>query len=99
MTGKRKTKKFTVQAIFFLQNRREILKSKEWLYFLPYALSVKITFVDQKNGQKYATITQHTSRKEICPVKSWAAIIIRILLYPNTGLDTDIDTFDAGPEN
>ena len=48
-------------------------------------------FVEQKNEQKYATITQHASRKKV-----WAAIMIRILLYPNTGLDTDIDTFNAG---
>ena len=58
-------------------------------------MSVTIMFVNQKNRQKYASITQHALEKEICPVTAWAAIVLQILSYPNTGLDTDIDVFDA----
>ena len=55
-----------------------------------------IIFVDEKNVQKYDMITQHASTKEICPVKAWLAIVVRILTYPNTGPRTDIDLFDTG---
>ena len=55
-----------------------------------------ITFVDQKNRQKYALITQYASAKEMCPVRAWATIVARICLYLNTGTYMDVDVFSTG---
>ena len=52
----------------------------------------QILALSQKNRQKYATITQHASGHEVCPVKAWAAIVSRILHYKGTNLSTEVDT-------
>ena len=55
---------------------------------------VTITFENQKNGQKDATITQHkTPANRICPVKAWANTIHRILSYEGTDSNTEVNTF------
>ena len=55
---------------------------------------ITITFENQKNGQKDATITQHkTPANRICPVKAWANTIHRILSYEGTDSNTEVNTF------
>ena len=46
--------------------------------------NVEITFRDQKNGEIEDQIIQwHTNDIELCPVKHWAATIMRLRSYPN----------------
>ena len=99
VTGKRMTKKLIVENIRFFHQRREIPKEKRLLHTLKYATSVSITFVLQKNGTKYATITQHASGKEVCPVRAWAAVVSRILHYKKGTTKSDIDLFVDEEEN
>ena len=45
--------------------------------------SVAITFSNQKNGNKFETITQDaTDDDELCPVKHWNRVVQRIRAYP-----------------
>ena len=92
VTGKRMTKKLTIGDVRFFQGTREVPKTARYINLLQYSTSVTITFVLQKNGQKYATITQHASGHEVCPVKAWAAIVTRILDYKGTNSSTEVDT-------
>ena len=63
---------------------------------LESASCVSITFENQKNGEKEATITQHrTSRDRICPVRAWAQTAHRILSYDGTNADTPVNTFKS----
>ena len=93
VSGARMTKKLTIREIRFFQQRREIPKTHANLNILKFSSLVSITFIIQKNGTKYATITQHASGKEICPVKAWAAITSRILSKKSANLDTEVDTY------
>jgi hypothetical protein len=57
---------------------------------------VAITFENQKNGEKDATITQHrTPDGRICPVRTWAALVTRINNYPRTTPQSTVNTFLA----
>ena len=67
-SGKKKTKKLTVNDTYFYTGRKEIKKTKENLHLLHTATSVSVTFTLQKNNQRYDTITQHRSGHEIDPV-------------------------------
>jgi len=53
---------------------------------------VKITFVNQKNGQKMETQTRRRKNSILCAVRQWAAVIDRILGYGNTNESTTINT-------
>ena len=77
--GKRKTKKITIRDLAFFDERKEIKKEKKNLHLLYTATSVSVTFILQKNNNRYATITQQTSRKELDPVRTWANVVSRIL--------------------
>jgi hypothetical protein len=55
---------------------------------------VSITFVDQKNGHKFEVRTQQrTTDALLCPVRSWAHTIQRILSYPDTDATTSVNYF------
>ena len=55
---------------------------------------MSITFQNQKNGEKADCITQHRSPNpnSICPVQAWAALIHRILQYPDASEDLTVNT-------
>ena len=96
VTGRRMTKKLTLGDVRFFQGQKEVPQTNRYFNLLQYSTSVSITFVLQKNGQKYATITQHASGHEVCPVKAWAAVVLRILNYKGTDSSTEVDMFVDG---
>ena len=57
------------------------------------AFFVSVTFVAQKNGEKFQTRTQsRTNDKILCPVRLWGRIIRRILHYrPDADPDTPVN--------
>ena len=93
VTGTRLTKLLSVREIRFFQQRREVMKIAHNNNVLKYCTSVSITFINQKNGKKYITITQQASGHEICPVTAWAAIVSRILFEENGSLDTTVNSY------
>lgn len=62
---------------------------------------VSITFVNQKNGERMATITQHkvttTTAKQpitrLCPVHAWGSLVHRIMAYPKSSPTSTVNTF------
>jgi hypothetical protein len=61
---------------------------------LHLADTISITFIFQKNDEWDATVTQHwTFDHKLCPVKCWAAIVKRILSYPDTGPSMPVNTY------
>ena len=58
-----------------------------------------ITFVSQKNGEKFQSIIQHKSNRILCPIRAWGELISIILSYENTSEYTEINYFtnDNGP--
>ena len=60
--------------------------------FFYTAKYVKITFENQKNGEKMETIKRQNRNSDMCPVITWAEIIIRISTYDGIGKDTYINT-------
>ena len=88
-SGDRKTRLIQLKNIRFFYGRKEISKSANMN--LRHATSVSITFTQQKNGHKEADITIHSSKSDLCPVKTWGEIVKRILSYPNTNLDTPVN--------
>ena len=60
--------------------------------FFYSAKYVKITFKNQKNGKKMETITRQNRHSDMCPVKTWADIIIRISTNDGIGKDTYVNT-------
>jgi hypothetical protein len=93
VTGERKTKILIVANIRFFHKRREIHKTKETLHLLQFSTSVTITFVRQKTNQHYAMISQHASGKDICPVKTWALIITRILSDEDCTVQSQVNVY------
>ena len=95
VSGTRKTKILTVGNIRFFKNKKELAHSDPRLH---QASTVSITFELQKKDTKHDTVTQYQSKDTLlCPVKIWARIIQRLLKYPNTNKNTQVNTFmDAG---
>jgi hypothetical protein len=63
---------------------------------------ISITFEEQKRGSKNDTITHHCTNDPIlCPVKTWARIIKRLISYPSTTPKTPVNVFqlDNGQTN
>ena len=61
-------------------NKKKLLHNR-WDDIENEATSVKITFRNQKNGDKGAMITQHRNKYELCPVKNLAKLTKRIKLH------------------
>ena len=94
----KKTKLLTVRNVrFFDKDKRGFLRAIKYTPTNPNpgeASCVAITFENQKNGGKDATITQHhTPPGKICPVRTWAVIITRIAAYPSTSDTSTVNTF------
>ena len=63
--------------------------------------TVTITFEFQKNNERHESVTMHCSGCTVlCPVRSWASIIRRVLSYPGTTIDTWVNTilFENSPK-
>ena len=59
---------------------------------LQKSVRVAITFRNQKNENKFETITQSKTSENLCPVVTWALIVQRIWSYPNTTETTTVNT-------
>lgn len=90
VSGPRRTKLLCLRNIQFYRGRTRLPHSHR---YLQQADSVSITFEFQKNDERDVTITHHCSNDiTLCPVRSWAAIVKRILNYPGTNADTPVNT-------
>jgi len=87
---KRRTKTLRVRNIRFFRKGRLVPHTHR---SLALADTVSITFEFQKSDERHETITMHRSGDTVlCPVRAWAAIVRRILSYPGTTADTNVNT-------
>ena len=96
--GARKTKRLTLHNIRFFNkdNRGLLLEIPHTANTSTLSTSecVSITFISQKNGEKNCTITQHrSSDKDLCPVCTWASIILQTRSYPKTRDSTPVNAW------
>jgi hypothetical protein len=96
--GKRKTNIITCDGVRFFggtaQGEIRELPHDLPLTSLRQAECVSITFVEQKNGEKMETITQHrVNSGNLCPVKAWAETIKRVRSYPGTTGKSAVNLF------
>ena len=94
VTGTRKTKRLKVRDIRFFKNNLEIQNKTSPM--IKFADTISITFRFQKNKKKDITITQPRSGQELCPVLVWGNIVQRILSYPNSSLNSPVNTVIVG---
>ena len=90
--GERKTKLLHLKDLQFLSHKRAIPRRQGNLELLQ-ASSISITFYLQKNDDKGQTITMHRNNSELCPVRSWATITLRILEYKGASIDLPVNSF------
>ena len=91
VTCNRRTNTLTLGDIQFYRNRRLLSHHDPELHL---ADTVSITFHYQKRDQRDDTITQQRTLDPIlCPVKSWAYTIRRLLRLSGTSTSTTVDTF------
>ncbi len=88
----RKTKILCLRNFRFFNNQTPIQLNSPFKY---EATVLTITFEDQKNREKFDSVTCHRTEDLIlCPIKSSARLIDRILLStPNVSYDTQINSF------
>jgi hypothetical protein len=96
--GKRKTNIIICENVrFFTGTASGTIKKLHHelpLATLQSAECVSITFVEQKNGEKMETVTQHSvTNSPLCPVKAWATTIKRVQSYDQTSGTTPVNTF------
>ena len=79
VTGnQRKTKHLCIRNFRFFKDQQIVPTTSTKMMTATVLLN---TFEDQKNDQKFDTITMHSApHKLLCPVKAWARVISRILL-------------------
>ena len=92
--GRRKTRQLTVNEVRFFKNNIELKDKRNPL--IQYADTVAVTFVFQKNKKKMVTVSQPRSGKQICPVRIWAKIVMRILSYEGTSENTKVNAVEIG---
>ena len=92
--GTRKTKIIRICDLTFRYKNKIIPIRKDRLHLLKYATSISVTFRDQKNGNKCETITMPStsSTDGFGPTQAWAAIVVRILSYPETSISSPVNT-------
>jgi hypothetical protein len=91
VTGDRCTKLLCLENLCFFHGEQEIRHSHHDLHL---ADTISITFIFQKNDERDGTVTQHqTFDHKLCPIKCWAAIVKRILSYPDTGPSMPVNTY------
>ena len=87
----RKTKRLRLRNLRFYLNGKELPISSTKL---TTASVLSVTFEDQKNDQKFDTITMHASaHKLLCPVKAWARVARRVLSIPLASTASFVNLF------
>lgn len=90
-TGDRRTKLLRLRNIEFRRNNRIIPHSDP---HLERCETVSITFEYQKRDERDETITHYASGDGLlCPVRSWASVVQRILAYPGATKETHVNAF------
>eukprot|EP00978_Attheya_sp_CCMP212_P007824 scaffold18170_cov45-Attheya_sp.AAC.2 len=91
----KKTKLLNLECVTFRRCHTRLSHSNNLLAF---ADTVTITFIDQKNGNRFKEITQHkTGDPLFCPVCIWAKIVQRVRgYYPGTNDKTPVCTYLEG---
>jgi hypothetical protein len=90
----KKTKLLVLECVTFRRRHTRLSHSNNLLAF---ADTVTITFIDQKNGNRFEEITQHkTGDPLFCPVRMWARIVQRVRGYPGTNDKTPVCTYLEG---
>lgn len=89
VSGARKTRTLTVRDVRVFRHHKEISQSVNMP--LHKATTVLICFTRQKNNEKEAVITMHRTRRDLCPVQAWGAIIQRVLSYLNSSHDSPVN--------
>ena len=95
--GERRTKLLRIKNFRFFIQKQEIDKVKNTVDIFK-ATTISVNFESQKNDEKDDLITMHANNKELCPVKTWATIINRILSYPGTSIHSPINTILVGKQ-
>ena len=92
VSGERKTKLLLIRNIQFFKNNKKIPKreNNENLY---EANTVSITFITQKNNEKNNTVSMHSNKAKLCPVRIWASLVLRILGHKGASIDLPVCTF------
>ena len=89
-SGERRTKILRIRNIEFRYRNRVIDHSDP---NLARAETVSITFEYQKRDERDEVITHHHSGDPLlCPVRSWAKVVKRILSYSGTDPNTKVNT-------
>ena len=87
----RKTKRLRLRNLRFYLNGNELPLSSNKLLS---ATTISVTFEDQKNDHKFDTITMHAANhKLLCPVKSWARVVWRVLSIPSMSTASFVNMF------
>jgi hypothetical protein len=90
-TGGRRSKLLCLRNVRFYLGRRELPHEDP---DLSRADTVTILSEYQKRDERNETVTQHkTGDPLLCPFRTWAAIVHRILGYPYTDRDSPVCTF------
>jgi hypothetical protein len=90
----KKTKLLVLECVTFHRRHTRLSHSNNLLAF---ADTVTITFIDQKNGNRFEEITQHkTGDPLFCHVRIWARIVQRVRGYPGTNNKTPVCTYFEG---
>jgi hypothetical protein len=91
--GSRKTKIVCLGDVEFLSSSKRIIPHHDRHIFAT-SVFVRITFRDQKNGDKMDSRTQEkTGDPVLCPVRRWLRIVQNLLLDRNSTTDSPVSIF------
>jgi hypothetical protein len=89
--GKRRTKRLRLGNLQFIRNKRTVGLNDP----LPALCdTIAITFEFQKNEERDDTAVMHCAGDRLlCPICAWAAVVMRILSYPDTSDTTYLNAY------
>jgi hypothetical protein len=91
VTGERRTKRLHLGNLQLLWNKRTVQLDDP---FLALCDTISITFEFQKNEERDETVVMHCSGDPLlCPIRAWAAVVMRILSYPGTSATTYVNAY------
>jgi hypothetical protein len=89
--GERRTKRLRLGNLKFIRNKRTISLDDPLLALCD---TIAITFEFQKNDERDETVIMHCSGDPLlCPIRAWAAVVMRILSYPGTSDTTYVNAY------
>jgi hypothetical protein len=91
VTGERRTKRLRLGNLKFIRTNRTLSLDDP---LLALADTIAITFEFQKNDQRDETVVMHCSGDPLlCPIRAWAAVVMRILSYSGTSATTYVNAY------